>query len=419
MTVTDWYQAEDAEQRPWFSVQNKAGDPKAAEVDIYDDIIPFYGANATDFRNELKALGDDVETINLHVHSRGGNVYEAVAMMNTLRQHKAKVVTTVDSVAASAAGFIAVGASDELIVAENAEIMAHLPWAMSIGNAADMRKAADDLERIGKNIASIFADKAGGTVDEWMDVLSDETWWSAQEAVDAGIADRVLKVQRKKPASKAEQNRLDLSVFNHAGRSHAPAPRVPLAHNQTPPGDEPEAEKEKEPSMGTLSESALQKLGLDADADDSAIEAAITALSEKAAAPTEEAAPAEPSAEQLGEVAAKFNAVVVDRAVHDKLIADAAAGAEARAQQIREANEATVQNALAKGQISPSSADTWRNSLAENRDGALALLATIPENRAVPTDEIGHGVTREDRPEDSDKIAVFAQITGRNFGEDI
>ena len=57
MNVTDWYQAEDAEPRQWYSVQNNADDPKTAQVEIYDDIIPFFGVNAADFRNELKALG--------------------------------------------------------------------------------------------------------------------------------------------------------------------------------------------------------------------------------------------------------------------------------------------------------------------------------------------------------------------------
>ncbi len=419
MNVTDWYQAEDAEPRQWYSVQNKADDPKTAEVEIYDDIIPFFGVDATSFRNELKALGDDVENIDLHVHSRGGNVYEAVAIMNALRQHKAKVVTTVDGVAASAAGFIAVGASDELVMAENSELMAHLPWVMAMGDANDMRKAAERLDQIGNNIASIFAEKAGGTVDEWLAVLTEETWWSAQEAVDAGIADMVRKAPKRKAAAKSgAKNRLDLSVFNHAGRTHAPAPRNPQAHNETPLGDEPEADKEKEPTVGTLSESALQKLGLGADADDSAIEEAINKLAER---PTTvvNSTTTEPTAEQLREAANKFGLTVVDKDVHDKLVADAQAGAEARAQQVREANDTVIKNAVSKGKISPANAKTWRDALdTDSRDQTLALLESLSEN-TLPVSEIGHGVSNEDSPEDKDKADMFAMVTGRNYGEDI
>ncbi|WP_373202670.1 head maturation protease, ClpP-related [Mycobacterium marinum] len=413
--VTDWYQAEDAEPRQWYSVQNAAGTKNAADVEIYDDIIPFYGVNAADFRNELQALGDGIETINLHIHSRGGNVYEAVAIMNTLRQHPARVVTTVDSIAASAAGFIAVGASDELVVAENAELMAHLPWALVVGDAADMRKQADRLDQIGTNIASIFADRAGGTVDEWLQVLTDETWWSAQEAVDAGIADRVLKAPKRKAAGVGAKNRFDLSVFNHAGRSHAPAPRIPQAHNQIPPAAPAEAENGKEPTVA-LSESALQKLGLNADADDSAIEEAINALADKPTVVNNVVT--EPSAEDLTKLAEKFDLAVVDKANYEQLVADARSGAEARAQQVREANDRVIADALNSGKISPASKDTWRKGLEENRDGTLALLSTIPANSAVPVHEIGHGIASEEPTNDAEMAEAYAKVVGRPFGKD-
>lgn len=420
MNVTDWYQAEDAESRQWYSVQNSASDPKAADVEIYDDIIPFVGVNAADFRSEIRALGDGIDTINLHVHSRGGNVYEAVAIMNTLRQHPARVVTTVDSIAASAAGFIAVGASDELNVAENAEIMAHLPWVLAIGDAADMRKTADRLDQIGKNIASIFAERAGGTLDEWMAVLTEETWWSAQEAVDAGIADTVIKAPKRKAAAKpGARNSFDLSVFNHAGRSDAPAPRIPQAHNETPQTADPaaEAEKGKEPTVASLSESALQKLGLTADADDSAIEEAINTLAERPTTVVNNAAP-EPTVEDVKNVADKFGLTVVDKEVHDKLVADAAAGAEARAQQVREANDRIISEALAKGKIGPASQQKWREELDKSPETVTALLESLPEN-SLPVSEIGHGVTSESGPEDRDKLDMFALVTGREYGKDL
>jgi ATP-dependent protease ClpP protease subunit len=417
LNVTDWYQAEDAEPRQWYSVQNKADDPNTASVEIYDDIIPFIGVNAADFRNELQALGDGIETIDLHIHSRGGNVYEAVAIMNTLRQHPAKVVTTVDSVAASAAGFIAVGASDELIVAENAEIMAHLPWVMAIGDANDLRKTVDRLEQIGNNIASIFAARAGGTVQEWMDVLTAETWWSAQEAVDAGIADRVLKPPKRKSAGAATKNSIDLSVFNHAGRSHAPAPRKPRAHNETPQPPKAEVEKGKEPTVA-LSESVLQKLGLQADADDSAIEEAINKLAERPTTVVNNTV-TEPSAEQAAEALAKLGMVAVNKSAHDQMQATLAQLEADRTERIKAENEAAITNALSTGRIDAASADTWRAEIDKNRDGTLALLNTLPANKAVPVNEIGHGVSREDNNvQNAEMESAFAQITGHAFGKD-
>jgi hypothetical protein len=333
--------------------------------------------------------------------------------MNTLRQHQARVVCTVDSVAASAAGFIAVGASDELIVAENAEIMAHLPWVMTVGDSADMRKAADRLDQIGQNIASIFAERAGGDVADWMDVLTAETWWSAQEAVDAGIADRVLKAPKRKSDNKA-RNTVDLSVFNHAGRGHAPAPRNLQGHNKTPGPTEVEATEKKEgAAMATLSESVLQKLGLGADADDSAIEEAINKLADPA-----NEAPAEPTAEQAAEVLAKLGMVAVNKASHDEMTATVAELAAHRTNVVKAENEAAITSALNDGRIDAASADTWRSEIEKNRDGTLALLNTLPANKAVPVNEIGHGVSRDDNTQDAELATVFASITGHAYGKD-
>lgn len=401
------------ERREWFRISNKTDDTATAQIDIYDEIDWYWGVSAVDFRDQLKVLGD-VSTIDLHINSPGGDVYEAIAIMNTLRQHEARVVTTVDGLAASSAGFIAVGASDELIVAENAEIMAHLPWSIMIGDANDMRKTADDLDRIGRNIASIFAARAGGTVDDWMQVLTDETWWSAKESVDAGIADRVLSVA--KPGEASAKDRFDLSVFNHAGRGSAPAPRIVRAHNQTPQPVEAEATNGKEPLVATLSESALQKLGLDAAADEAAVDAAITALAETAAEGGE-AAP-EPTAEQLPAVAAKHGLTVVDKTVLDQLVAQARDGAEARAQQIREQDDATIRDALTSGRITPASEQVWRKNLADNREGTRSLLATLPANTALAVTAVGHGVDTEGGPIDAEQAAVYSRITGKTIGKD-
>lgn len=169
--------------------------------------------------------------------------------------------------------------------------------------------------------------------------------------------------------------------------------------------------------MGTLSESALQTLGLGADADDSAIEEAINKLAEQKA--TVVNVTSEPSAEDITKAAEKFGLTVMDKDVRDKLVADATAGAEARAQQVREANDAVIAEAVAKGKISPANAKTWRESLdGDGRDQALALLATLPENR-MPVEEIGHGVSSENSPEDKDKTEMFAMVTGVEYGKDL
>ena len=169
--------------------------------------------------------------------------------------------------------------------------------------------------------------------------------------------------------------------------------------------------------MGTLSESVLQKLGLGADADDSAIEEAINALAERPAT-TVVNNTTEPTAEQMSEIAAKLNAKFVDEAVYDKLVSDAEAGREARAQQIREANDRFIADALNVGKISPASAEKWREELDKSPDTVKALLDSMPENR-MPVVEIGHGVSSENSHEDKDKTDMFAYVTGVEYGKDL
>src|SRR5690606_8034659 len=103
-------------------------------------------------------------------------------------QHQAHVTVIVDSLAASIASVIAM-AGDRVVMAKNATMMIHDGHGLSIGNAADMREMADLLDKVSDNIASVYAERAGGDVAEWRERMRAETWYSADEAVSAGLAD--------------------------------------------------------------------------------------------------------------------------------------------------------------------------------------------------------------------------------------
>lgn len=214
--------------RAWWRIVDKA-DPKTktAEVHIYDEIGGIFGQPAAGFVRELKAVKAD--EIQLHVNSPGGEVFDSIAIMNTLRNHPARVVATVDGVAASSASFV-VQAADEIVMARNSEMMIHDAAGLAVGNVTVMRELADRLDAASNNIASIYAERAGGTVEDWRTLMQAETWFSAQETVDAGLADRV---DEAKVADDSVKARFDLSIYNHAGRADAPSPRVP-ARPKTP-----------------------------------------------------------------------------------------------------------------------------------------------------------------------------------------
>lgn len=207
-------------QRTWFRMEapRASASGTSADVYVYDVIGGWFGG--VDPGEFVLALADlDVDQINLFVNSPGGDVYGAIAMTNALRRHPANITATVDALAASAASFLITGA-DEVVMGQNSELMIHDAWGFAIGNAEDMRTRGDDLDRISQNIASMYAAQAGGTADDWRQIMLAETWYSADEAVESRLADRV-------DGSESEQdpeNAFDLSRFEFAGRSRAPKP---------------------------------------------------------------------------------------------------------------------------------------------------------------------------------------------------
>lgn len=195
-------------------------DGTSAKLYLYDVIDSWggdWGVSAKEFTAALAEI-PDVKDITLHVNSPGGECYEGIAIMNALRNHPAKITAVVDGIAASAASFIAT-AADEVVMGRNTEMMIHDAWGIALGPAKDMHAAGDRLDAISNNIASVYADKAGGTEATWREFMLAETWYSAAEAVAAGLADRVEGAVETKA-----KNAFDLSVFAHAGRSDAPAP---------------------------------------------------------------------------------------------------------------------------------------------------------------------------------------------------
>lgn len=182
-----------ADTRPRNEVPTVVVDGTIATLRLFDAIDnwgEWWGMSAAELASALDDLPADVTTIRVMLNSPGGHVYEGITMMNTLRAHPARIVAIVQGLAASAASFIAVSA-DETIMAPNSEMMIHDASIVCIGDAREMRATADDLDRISDNIASMYAAKAGGAVKTWRGRMLDETWYSAAEAVAAGLADRV------------------------------------------------------------------------------------------------------------------------------------------------------------------------------------------------------------------------------------
>lgn len=216
--------------RSWFRVENAHVDDNQSDNDItkiyiYDEIGESWFGDSTGSNDFVKMLsGITTPNIELHLNSPGGDIFDGVAIYNALKSHPAKVKVVVDALAASAASFIA-QAGDEVIMTGAATMMIHDGSGFSFGNAADMRKTADILDTLSNTIAGIYASRAGQSTEFWRNLMVEETWYNASEAVEAGLADRVGE-ETKKEDEEAAQNKWDLSFFNYAGRGAAPDPLV-------------------------------------------------------------------------------------------------------------------------------------------------------------------------------------------------
>lgn len=172
----------------WYRITNRAG-TGPTQVTIYDE-IGFVGVTAKDFVNDLSSISGDLE---LHLASNGGEVFDGIAIYNGLKQRSGTITVVVDSIAASIASVIAMAASPgRLLIAPTASMMVHDAQGMAGGPSSEMRKMGDLLDQQSDNIASIYAERTGKPAAYWRDIMRNETWYIGQQAVDAGLADRLL-----------------------------------------------------------------------------------------------------------------------------------------------------------------------------------------------------------------------------------
>jgi ATP-dependent protease ClpP protease subunit len=178
-------------------VQN-AGTPcfrvvSAATPKLYvSGMIGGYDMDAQEFVQAVHAL--DVKAIDLHVNSPGGFVWDTLAMYEALKSHKATVTAYVDGLAASAASFL-IQAADHRVMATGSRQMIHDAQVVAFGSPAEVREAADLGDAVSDDLASVYAERAGGKPAAWRKAMTATTWYSAQQAVDANLADRVNSKQ--------------------------------------------------------------------------------------------------------------------------------------------------------------------------------------------------------------------------------
>lgn len=190
-----------------------------ATIYLYDAIVSddatadwWGGVSAQSLVPQIRALNGG--TLHLRINSPGGDVFAAQAIVAAIRGTGAKVIAHIDGLAASAATVIA-SAADEVEISDGAMFMIHCAWTFAIGNSADLTATATLLDKTDSVIANQYARRNGKTADEMKALMEAETWFTAQETVDIGLADRIAADAPKAQAS------WDLSAY-----ANAPKPAV-------------------------------------------------------------------------------------------------------------------------------------------------------------------------------------------------
>lgn len=387
----------------------QSGTGTVATIRMYGPIDSwggFWGVSANDMGKVLDALPDSVTRIILRVNSPGGEVFEGVSILNMLRAHKATVTAVVDGLAASAASLIVAGA-DDTVMSPGTQMMIHSPSNFAYGNAVELRKTADVLDGLESSLIEIYAAKAGDK--DWVSLLADETWMSATEAVEAGLADRIAVIPDAGetetvgdddeqiiaiPDEEIEDSAADRVVRISAHATVAPEVQIVRHLGDAGPTSTsfplPRAAHTNENTEGVehmpdITSRIRERLGFSAEAelDEDGILAAIDRL----------AAPKNTLPEGTR---------VIDEAKYADLLAAAEEGRQARAQQIEDRRTQIVDKAISDGKVPPARRDHWLGLMEKDDEGTTEWLNQLEAGAVVPVKAAGYTGGVDASPDDDD-----------------
>lgn len=192
-------------------------DKKEANINIFGDITSYAfeelgEVSAANLSKQLEEI-KDAKTINVHISSYGGEVKEGLAIYNVLKNHKAKVKTYCDGFACSIASVIFM-AGEERIMNKASLLMIHNAWTFAQGNADELRKQADDLEKITSASINAYLEKINISENQLKKLMDNETWLTYEEALDMGFATKVENETNNKVSQSVKTKLIDM-ILQH------------------------------------------------------------------------------------------------------------------------------------------------------------------------------------------------------------
>lgn len=188
----------------WYKIEASANDQ--AEILVYD-VIGWPYNDAGDLVRYVNSLGD--KDILVRLNTPGGDVFDGMAIFNSLANHKGKVTIRIEALAASMGSVLAM-AGKEIQAYSNTMMMIHDPWTYTAGNQYELREMADLLEKISGNMLDVYAGRSKIGKREMKEIMKAETWYTAKEAKEKGFIDTILET------GKAAKAQFDLTMYTNA-----------------------------------------------------------------------------------------------------------------------------------------------------------------------------------------------------------
>lgn len=208
---------------------------RTAEVYIFGDITSWlqFENDVSSYTLSKELQGLDVDEIVVHLNSYGGEVAEGLAIYNVLRNHKAKVRTVVDGFACSIASVVFM-AGEERVMNSASLLMVHNAWTFAYGNAAELRKQADDLDMITKAVMAAYLDRANIDEDKLKQLLDDESWITPNDALEMGFATSIIAAETPEAGRAAASARKALYQRVLNAKREVTSPPAPPAEPKEP-----------------------------------------------------------------------------------------------------------------------------------------------------------------------------------------
>ena len=170
-------------------------DKKTADLYIFGDITSWRWfeeeVSASSFQKDLEAIGQ-VDTLNIHINSCGGDVFEGIAIYNLIKNYNAVKNVYIDGIAASIASVIAM-AGDNIYMSNTSVMMIHNCWTWTSGNAEDLRKTANDMDKVMQAIRNAYLSRVNIDEDKLKQLLDDESYLLADECMEMGFCSEIIE----------------------------------------------------------------------------------------------------------------------------------------------------------------------------------------------------------------------------------